>query len=147
MPVLAGVSAPLIHWPCAHVSEMPPEWWRKALPLDSILSFSVHDFPMLQMELWLVSRFSWTEILEAVSLLLSLLSFIISFLVMWIAYLWKRNKVLQIRYGAAALSTSAIPAAQCAQRSSSRAYQILGRGTGEGLPRIFPVNACALPLD
>ncbi|KAI5690428.1 hypothetical protein MNV84_03513 [Leishmania braziliensis] len=120
----AGVSAPLIYWPYAHGKEMSPGSRRNALCLGIIISFLVHGLPMAWLELWLVTMFGWKDILQAVSLFLTLLCFIIGFLVTWMAYSWKLSKVLQIRYGNAAPSQSAVPAAQLARRSSSQAYRI-----------------------
>lgn len=121
--IFAGVSAPLIYWPYAHGNEMSPVSRRNALCLGIIISFLAHGFPMAWLELWLVTTFGWTELLQAISLFLTLLCFIIGFLVTWVAYSWKLSKMLQIRYGNAAPSQSAVPAAQLA-RSSSRTYRI-----------------------
>ncbi|KAG5480094.1 hypothetical protein CUR178_06146 [Leishmania enriettii] len=124
LAVFVLVSSPLIYWPYAHGSEMSPVSRQHALFLGIAISLLAHDFPMVWVELWVVTTFGWTEILQAISLFLTLLCFIISFLVTWIAYSWKLSKVLQIRYGDAASGSSAVPAAQFARRSSSRAYCI-----------------------
>lgn len=120
----AMVSAPLIYWPYAHGNEMSPVSRRNTLCLGIIISFICHGLPMAWLELWIVTTFGWTEIFQAISLFLSLFCFVIGFLVTWFAYSWKMSKMLQIRYGDAAPSQSAVPAAQLARRSRSRVYRI-----------------------
>ncbi|KAK7200146.1 hypothetical protein NESM_000065100 [Novymonas esmeraldas] len=119
-----AVSAPLIYWPYAHGNEMSPVSRRNALCLGIIISFVVHGLPMAWLELWIVTTFGWSEVFQAISLFLTLLCFIIGFLVTWMAYSWKMSKMLQIRYGNAAPTQSAVPAAQVARQSSSHAYRI-----------------------
>jgi hypothetical protein len=122
--VFIWVSAPLIYWPYVHGNEMSPVSRRNALCLGIFISFVVHDFPMAWIELWIVTTVGWTEYLQGISLFLTLLCFIIGFLVTWFSYSWKLSKALQIRYGNAAPTQSSVPAAQVARRSSSRRSHI-----------------------
>lgn len=119
-----SVGGPLIYWPYVHGNEMSPVSRRNALCLGILISFVAHDFPMAWIELWIVTTFGWTEYLQGISLFLTLLCFIIGFLVTWLSYSWKLSKALQIRYGNAAPTQSSVPAAQVARRSSSRHYHI-----------------------
>lgn len=122
--VFCAVSAPLLYWPYVHGNEMSPVSRRNALCLAILISFVVHDFPMAWIELWIVTTYGWTEYLQGISLFLTLLCFIIGFLITWFGYSWKLSKALQIRYGNAAPTQSSVPAAQVAKRSSSRRYHI-----------------------
>ncbi|KPI85141.1 hypothetical protein ABL78_5801 [Leptomonas seymouri] len=121
--VFSFVCAPLIYWPYVHGNEMSPVSRRNAMCLGILISFVVHDFPMAWIELWIVTTYGWTEYLQGISLFLTLLCFIIGFIVTWFSYSWKLSKVLQIRYGNAAPTQSSVPAAQVAKHSSRR-YQI-----------------------
>lgn len=110
--------APLIYWPYKHGDEMSPGARRNVFCLGVVIAFFVHHFPIAWMEIWIVWRLGWTEVLQAMSLILSVICFAIGFFVAWFSYTWKLSKALQIRYGDAAPSRNPVSAAPITRLSS-----------------------------
>lgn len=111
---------PLIYWPYAYGSEMSPMARRNTFCLGVVISFFVHDFAMGWIEIWIVWRFGWSEIFQAISLFLTLFCFTIGFFTTWISYTWRMSKVLQIRFGSAAPSRSTVSASAVAKADTSQ---------------------------
>lgn len=112
-------AGPLIYWPYSHGDEMSPVARRNTFCLGIIVCFFIHHFPITWMEIWIVRSLGWTQVLQGISLILTVICFAIGFFTTWFAYTWKLSKVLQIRFGDAAPSRAPVPTAPLSHVSAA----------------------------
>lgn len=109
--------APLMYLPYAHGNEMSPDGRRDALSLALAICLIIHGLPMMWIEITIVWEDGFTEIMQGVSLFLTVFSFVIGMLSTWINYTWKMSKILQVRYGTASTSDPTVRASSVAKKN------------------------------
>lgn len=100
------IASPFIYLPYAHGSEMSPDSRLDYLCLGVGLDGAMHAFPLGWLQMWLVTDHGITSTLQAITLIMSSLTFVGALGTTWLAYAWKMSFWLQERY------TPAFPAAQ-----------------------------------